>query len=149
MTRSQGGDRCYHIDPAALPDADDMTAEAPWERGLSGPERLSRWLTRVGAKPVDVNRGLDDATLAQNPPPDLYHLEGSNFFRGLALIDLPEAMLKRAFGPGAAYTTTLCFIASNRNTGSSPSSTTRSTSSGKGWNRRLPSRAATVRSSPS
>jgi len=75
--------------------------EAPWERGLSGPERLSRWLTRVGARPVDFNRGLDDAALTQDPPPDLYHLEGSNFFRGLALIDLAEAMLERAFGPDA------------------------------------------------
>ncbi len=101
VTRSQGGDRCYDIDPAALPDADTMMNEAPWEGGLSGPERLSRWLTRAGAKPVDVNRGLDDATLAQDPPPDLYELEGSNFFRGLALIDLTEAMLKRAFGPDA------------------------------------------------
>ena len=31
-------------------------------------------------------------------PPEFHRLEGSNFFRGLALIDLAEAMLKRAFG---------------------------------------------------
>lgn len=31
-------------------------------------------------------------------PPEFHCLEGSNFFRGLALIDLAEAMLKRAFG---------------------------------------------------
>jgi hypothetical protein len=101
VTRSQGGDRCFDIDPAALPDAATLMEEAPWERGLSGPERLSRWLTRAGARPVDVDRGLDDAALAHDPPPDLYLLEGGNFFRGLALIDLAEAMLKRAFGPDA------------------------------------------------
>ena len=33
--------------------------------------------------------------------PEFHNLEGSNFFRGLALIDLAEAMLKRAFGPDA------------------------------------------------
>jgi NDP-sugar pyrophosphorylase family protein len=80
VTRSQGGDRCFDIDPAALPDAATLMEEAPWERGLSGPERLSRWLTRAGARPVDVDRGLDDAALAHDPPPDLYLLEGGNFF---------------------------------------------------------------------
>jgi len=101
VTRSQGGDRCFYIDPAALPDADALMAEAPWERGLSGPERLAQWLTRAGATPVDFDRGLDDAALAGTAPLDLYRLEGGNFFRGLALIDLAEAMLKRAFGPDA------------------------------------------------
>ena len=101
VRRSQGGDRCFAIDPTALPNADAMMDEAPWERGLSGPQRMTQWLTRAGARPFDFNRGLDDAALAQEPPPDVYLLEGSNFVRGLALIDLAEAMLMRAFGPEA------------------------------------------------
>ncbi len=101
VTRSQGGDRCFDIDPAALPDADAMMNEAAWEAGRSGPERMAQWLTRADARPVDFNRGLDDQALAHDPPASLYQLEGSNFFRGLALIDLAEAMLKRAFGPDA------------------------------------------------
>ena len=99
VTRSQGGDRCFDIDPAALPDADAMMDEAPWERGRSGPERMAQWLTRAEATPVDFDRGLDDDALAA--PLDLYRLEGGSFFRGLALIDLVEAMLKRAFGVDA------------------------------------------------
>ena len=101
VTRSQGGDRCFDIEPAALPDAEALMLEAPWEAGLGGPERLSRWLTLAGATPVEVNRGLDDTALAHDAPPDLYRLPGGNFFRGLALIDLAEAMLTRAFGAGA------------------------------------------------
>jgi hypothetical protein len=50
---------------------------------------------------VDFNRGLEDQSLAGEEPPQFHRLEGSNFFRGLALIDLVEAMLKRAFGPEA------------------------------------------------
>ncbi len=100
VTRSQGGDRLFDIDPAALPDADAMMDEAEWERGRNGPDRLAQWLTRAGATPVDFDRGLDDDALAAGPL-DLYHLEGGNFFRGLALIDLAEAMLKRAFGADA------------------------------------------------
>ena len=34
-------------------------------------------------------------------PRPLHLIQGSNFFRGLALIDLAEAMLKRAFGDDA------------------------------------------------
>jgi hypothetical protein len=60
-----------------------------------------RWLERFGARPFDYNRGLDDETLSAEPPPELRLLEGSNFFRGLALIDLAEAMLRRAFGRDA------------------------------------------------
>jgi NDP-sugar pyrophosphorylase family protein len=101
VTRSQGGDRCFDIDPAALPDADAMMDELPWELGRSGPERMAQWLTRAGATPVDVDRGLDDDALADPAGLDLYRLRGGNFFRGLALIDLAEAMLKRAFGMGA------------------------------------------------
>jgi hypothetical protein len=62
---------------------------------------LSLWLDRFGATPFDYNRGLDDASLSTGEPPEFDHLDGSNFFRGLALIDLAEAMLKRAFGCAA------------------------------------------------
>ena len=59
---------------------------------------MERWLERFGARPFDFDRGLTDAELAATPPPGLHLIEGTNFFRGLALIDLAEAMLKRAFG---------------------------------------------------
>ena len=62
---------------------------------------MAQWLTRAGAAPVEFDRGLDDDALAPATHLDLYRLEGGNFFRGLALIDLVEAMLKRAFGPDA------------------------------------------------
>jgi hypothetical protein len=62
---------------------------------------MEKWLERFGAQPVDFDRGLDDESLAQPEPPLFHRLEGSNFFRGLALIDLVEAMLKRVFGPQA------------------------------------------------
>jgi hypothetical protein len=78
-----------------------MERELEWEQGVAGPERLNRWLRRYGATPFDYNRGLDDESLSPENPPEFYRLEGSNFFRGLALIDLAEAMLKRAFGGDA------------------------------------------------
>ena len=62
---------------------------------------MDRWLERFGATPFDYNRGLDDDSLSAENPPEFHRLEGSNFFRGLALIDLAEAMLKRAFGRDA------------------------------------------------
>jgi hypothetical protein len=98
VTRSQTGDRCMDIDPDRLPEAELMEREFDWEREATGPARLDLWLARHGATPVDYNRGLDDATLSAATPPDFRLLEGSSFFRGLALIDLAEAMLKRAFG---------------------------------------------------
>lgn len=101
VTRSQGGDRCLDIDPEALPEADAMFDELPWEKGLTGAQRMEQWLRRAEAQPVDFNRGLSDAALTRKTPAPLDRLEGGNFFRGLALIDLAEAMLKRAFGPGA------------------------------------------------
>jgi glycine cleavage system protein P-like pyridoxal-binding family len=58
-------------------------------------------LEQVGALPFDYNQGLDDATLNAAEPPHFHRLAGSSFFRGLALIDLAEAMLKRAFGQDA------------------------------------------------
>ncbi len=98
VTLSQAGDRCFAIDPAALPDTDDMLGDLAWETGTNGPERMQQWLQHAGATPVDFNRGLDDVSLSQNRSLALHRLEGGNFFRGLALIDLAEAMLKRAFG---------------------------------------------------
>ncbi len=99
VTRSQRGDRCFDIALERLPSKAEMERDLDWERDASGPERLDRWMERCGAEPVDFNRGLSDADLAAAP--EFHLLEGSNFFRGLALIDLAEAMLKRAFGPDA------------------------------------------------
>ncbi len=101
VTASQRGDRCVEIDPARLPGREELERELEWERNGAGPARLEQWLERIGAAPFDFNRGLDDATLAAETPPEFHRLAGSNFFRGLALIDLAEAMLKRAFGEEA------------------------------------------------
>jgi hypothetical protein len=101
VTRSQMGDRGFEIDPERLPQREAMERELEWEQGLAGPELLNCWLERHGARPFDFNRGLDDASLSPENPPEFHHLEGSSFFRGLALIDLAEAMLKRAFGENA------------------------------------------------
>lgn len=101
VTRSQGGDRCFEIDPDRLPPREEMERGLEWEKGLEGPELMNCWLERHEARPFDFNRGLDDASLAPEHPPEFHRLAGSNFFRGLALIDLAEAMLKRAFGPEA------------------------------------------------
>jgi CTP:molybdopterin cytidylyltransferase MocA len=97
VTLSQRGDKCFDIDPASLPSRAVMERSLDWERDRSGPELLEEWLRRHVATPVDYNRGLDDASLAGETV-QFHRLEGSNFFRGLALIDLAEAMLKRAFG---------------------------------------------------
>lgn len=101
VTRSQRGDCCVEIEPGRLPSRAEMEHELDWERGLAGPDLLDLWLERHGAVPFDCNRGLDDASLSAATPPEFHLLEGSNFFRGLALIDLAEAMLKRAFGVDA------------------------------------------------
>lgn len=101
ITRSQRGDCCFEIDPRHLPDADALVAEAEWERELSGPVRLEAWLRRVRAVPFDYNRDLDDASLAASPMKPLHEIRGGSFFRGLALLDFAEAMLKRAFGADA------------------------------------------------
>jgi hypothetical protein len=103
VSRSQLGDRCFEIDPAALPGGEEMKRPLPWENGLSGPDLLQAWLKRCGARPFDYNKGLDDDSLtrAETGNVQLHLVEGSNFFRGLALIDLIEAMLKRTFGAGA------------------------------------------------
>ena len=101
VTLSQRGDCCADIDPGRLPTRGEMEQELDWERGTAGPQRLDLWMQRCGARPFDYNLGLDDASLSAEDPPDFAALAGSNFFRGLALIDLGEAMLKRAFGADA------------------------------------------------
>ncbi len=101
VTRSQRGDCCYVIDPCRLPSRVEMMREHPWDNGKAEFERLSAWIREVGAAPFDYNRGLDDASLAAPGNFSLHAIEGGNFFRGLALIDLVEAMLKRAFGAEA------------------------------------------------
>jgi hypothetical protein len=101
VSRSQRGDRSFDIDPAALPDAPKMMGSIDWERDLSGPALMDEWLERFGARPFDFNQGIDDGSLSREDPPEVHLFEGTNFFRGLALIDLAEAMLKRAFGSEA------------------------------------------------
>jgi hypothetical protein len=101
VSRSQWGDRAFNIDPARLPDKVAMMTELDWERGVTGPARMERWLERFDAEPFDFNRGLQDNELDPDRCPPLHLIEGTNFFRGLALLDLVEAMLKRAFGPDA------------------------------------------------
>jgi hypothetical protein len=78
-----------------------MMTTLEWEKGAAGPVLLERWLERFGAQPFDYNHGLADVVLSTDPRPELHLFEGTNFFRGLALIDLAEAMLKRAFGKDA------------------------------------------------
>ncbi len=98
VTCSQRGDRCVDINYDQLPKRAILEHALPWEQGVEGPALLDRWLERTGATPFDFNQGLSDADLDPSDPPDFEGLSGSNFFRGLALIDLAEAMLKRAFG---------------------------------------------------
>ncbi|UCC99862.1 MAG: hypothetical protein JSW66_08255, partial [Phycisphaerales bacterium] len=93
VTWSQRGDRCVDIAYETLPTRDQMESELEWEQGTAGPERLNLWLQRFGATPFDYNRSLDDESLSPDNPPEFHHLKGTNFFRGLALIDLAEAML--------------------------------------------------------
>ncbi len=98
VRRSQQGDRSVAVDSDALPDRAALETELAWERGLVGPERLAAWLERHGAVPYDFNQGLSDDVLAAATPPEFHIAAGGSFFRGLALIDLAEALLARAFG---------------------------------------------------
>jgi hypothetical protein len=98
VARSQRGDRCFDIDPALLPPREELLRRHPWEEGLTGPALMEAWLTNLGATPFDYNAGLDDASLSRPGPFEPHRWDGTNFFRGLALIDLIEAMLVRAFG---------------------------------------------------
>lgn len=101
VTRSQRGDCSVAIDPAGLPERATLVVEQAWEAGLDGPARLDGWLERAGARPYDFNRALGDAELAGAGIAPLHEWAGGSFFRGLALIDFAEAMLKRAFGQDA------------------------------------------------
>jgi len=101
VSRSQRGDCSFEIDPFKLPLASEIEIISDWEKGMAGPELLNQWLERAGAAPFDYNKGLSDEILTGQSIPDFHLLEGSGFFRGLALIDLAEAMLKRAFGKDA------------------------------------------------
>ncbi len=97
VTRSQRGDRWFDIDLDSLPSRSQMLSTLPWERGAQGPELLRRWLERSAATPFDFNQDILDEDL-QSTDRMLRDIRGTNFFRGLALIDLAEAILKRAFG---------------------------------------------------
>ncbi len=101
VTRSQRGDCSFDINPDRLPEKAEMEELNDWEKGFQGPELLNLWLEKFEAKPFNYNRGLDNETLSQDKIHEFHKLEGSNFFRGLALIDLAEAMLKKAFGKDA------------------------------------------------
>jgi len=101
VTWSQRGDRCLDIDPQALPSRQEMQSRLDWEAGYAGPALMDQWLQRTGARPFDYQQDLEDQRMAPDEPPDYCRISGGNFFRGLALIDLAEAMLKQAFGADA------------------------------------------------
>lgn len=98
VTHSQRGDCSVSIDFKKLPGKSEMENRLGWENGAGGSDLLNLWLEKLDAKPFDFNAGLDDMSLAGPEKPVFRKLAGSSFFRGLALIDLAEAMLKRAFG---------------------------------------------------
>ena len=98
VTHSQRGDCSVSIDFKKLPGKTEMENRLGWENGAVGPDLLNVWLEKFDAKPFDFNAGLDDMSLAGPEKPVFRKLSGSSFFRGLALIDLAEAMLKKAFG---------------------------------------------------
>lgn len=100
VTRSQRGDKCFEINADLLPSKDELLKPQSFEKGVTGADLMQRWLTEFGAQPFDFNRGIQDSDLADDGW-CLTRVEGTNFFRGLALIDLAEAMLKRAFGSSA------------------------------------------------
>jgi GTP:adenosylcobinamide-phosphate guanylyltransferase len=99
--QSQRGDRCFDLEIHSLPDKQTMLRAQAWETSATKWDLMERWLERSHAKPFDYNAGLTDAELTSDSPLDLRHVRGTNFFRGLALIDLAEAMLIRAFGSDA------------------------------------------------
>jgi hypothetical protein len=101
VSRSQRGDCSFQIDPDNLPAKSELEIIAAWEKGVAGPELLNRWMEKAGARPGDFNKGIYDEDLEDKSLPDFHNLEGTGFFRGLALIDMAEAMLKRAFGKEA------------------------------------------------
>jgi len=100
VTLSQYGDCCFDISSEFLPSREEMLNDLEWEKGSEGPDRLNRWMERINAKPFNYNEGLDDKSLSETVP-EFRRMKGTNFFRGLALIDLVQAMLKKAFGDDA------------------------------------------------
>jgi GTP:adenosylcobinamide-phosphate guanylyltransferase len=98
VSRSQWGDRCVELDHNLLPAKEKMMSMMDWEKGHAGPGLMNLWLERFESRPFDFNKGLDDEALSATELAPLHLMSGGNFFRGLALIDLAEAMLKRAFG---------------------------------------------------
>ncbi|MBQ6620513.1 MAG: NTP transferase domain-containing protein [Thermoguttaceae bacterium] len=102
VAASQRGDACFQIDPDTLPEAADLMVLQPFEQGAAGCERVDLWLEKFGARPFDFNAGIDDQSLKSQPAPRLRDLPGGNFFRGLAVVDLAEAFLRRAFGTAVA-----------------------------------------------
>lgn len=104
VTASQRGDRCVELDFEGLPSRAKGGAGAGLGtqfRRLRTDEPLAQPLQRQAVR-LQSRAGRRGAGL--NPLPDFQRLAGSNFFRGLALIDLAEAMLKRAFGADAVAT---------------------------------------------
>ncbi|MFM7845919.1 MAG: hypothetical protein ACKPEY_17050, partial [Planctomycetota bacterium] len=101
VTSSQRGDCCVTIDPQQLPSQQTLLKIADWEASYVGPALLEQWLKRCQAKPHDFNRGLSNEELLRTPATPWQLAPGTSFFRGLPLIDLAEAMLKRAFGEEA------------------------------------------------
>lgn len=101
VTRSQQGDRCFDVPRDALPSRAQLESELSWEQSTAGPRRMERWLEACRATPFDFNRGLSDDDLRRSDSTPWRLVPGTNFFRGLALIDLAEAFLKRAFGAEA------------------------------------------------
>jgi hypothetical protein len=101
VTLSQKGDCCFNISSEKLPSREEMLTELEWEKGYEGADRLNRWMHKMEAKPFNYNEGLEDDDLLSANIPEFHLIKGTNFFRGLALIDLAQAMLKRAFGEDA------------------------------------------------
>ena len=101
VTLSQYGDCCFDISPEFLPSREELEGEFDWEKDIEGTELLNLWMQKTHARPFNYNNGLDNQTLSAEIPPEFHRIKGTNFFRGLALIDLAGAMLKKAFGDDA------------------------------------------------
>ena len=84
-------------DPVAPP---SPPASPSAQRNLQ-PPTAQEVFARFVALGTSNSQGVQSAGLSAATPPDIRRLEGASFFRGLALIDFTEAMLKRAFGSDA------------------------------------------------
>jgi hypothetical protein len=94
VSRSQMGDRWFSVAPDRLPSREAMSRPLPWERHLEGPGLMEEWLVRCGTEGHDFGLDIDDASLSSSGPSALWR--GTNFFRGLALLDLVEAAKARS-----------------------------------------------------